>query len=45
MKMLLTWRATVFSLIKSLCAISRFVAPDASNFKTSTSRVVNEFEE
>src|SRR5215471_11186587 len=37
-KMLLTWRATVFSLITSLSAIARFDLPEATRRSTSTSR-------
>src|SRR6266699_1515739 len=37
-KMLLTWRATVFSLMKSAAAIARFDLPEATRRTTSTSR-------
>ena len=40
-KMLLTWRATVFSLITSSSAIARFVLPVATSRTTSSSRAVN----
>lgn len=39
MKTLLTWRATVFSLMTNLSATSRLVAPVATRRSTSTSRV------
>ena len=40
-KMLLTWRATVFSLITSSSAIARFVLPVATRRTTSSSRAVS----
>ena len=40
-KMLLTWRATVFSLMKSSVAIARFVLPAATSVITSLSRRLN----
>ena len=40
MKMLLTWRATVFSLIPSASAIARLVLPVATRRSTSISRAV-----
>src|SRR5262245_18768711 len=39
-KMLLTCRATVFSLIERSCAIARFDLPHAMSFSTSISRAV-----
>src|SRR5438046_118051 len=38
--MLLTWRATVLSLMPRFSAIARFVFPDATRRSTSTSRAV-----
>src|SRR5215831_10586471 len=40
-KMLLTWRATVFSLMRSRPAIVRFFAPVATRRSTSISRPVS----
>ena len=40
-KMLLTWRATVFSLMNSSAAIARLVLPAATRRSTSTSRAVS----
>ena len=39
--MLLTWRATVFSLMNSPSAMALLVFPDATRFSTSTSRGVS----
>ena len=41
MKILLRWRATVFSLILSLPAIPRLVMPAATSLRTCTSRPVS----
>ena len=41
-KILLTWRATVFSLMNSSSAMARFVLPAASRRRTCTSRSLSE---